>query len=79
MRQDFLIGQDVRGQDLYMTDFQKDFGVLRRCKKLTAEGRKLKKISKYYKSSKAAQNYAVKLISKDKENGIKTLLVEEAC
>ena len=50
MRQDFLIGQDVRGQNLYMTDFQKDFGVLRRCKKLTAEGRKLKKISKYYKN-----------------------------
>lgn len=37
------------------------------------------KISKYYKSSKAAGNYAVKLIRKDKENGIKTLLVEEVC
>ena len=50
MRQDFLIGQDIRGENLFMSDFQKDFGVLRRCKKLTPEGRKLKKISKYYKN-----------------------------
>lgn len=37
------------------------------------------KISKYYKSSKAAQNYAIKLIRKDKESGVKTLLVQDAC
>ena len=37
------------------------------------------KISKYYKSSKSAQNHAVKLIRKDMESGIKTLLIEEAC
>jgi len=68
MRQDFLIGQDVRGQNLYMTDFQKDFGVLRRCKKLTAEGRKLKKISKYYKNHETKTSEFYKKIQEDKKD-----------
>lgn len=67
MRQDFLIGQDVRGQDLYMTDFKKDFGVLRRCKKLTAEGRKLKKISKYYKNHEVRTPEFYNKIQEDKK------------
>lgn len=66
MFQDFLIGQDVRGQNLYMTDFQKDFGVLRRCKKLTAEGRKLKKISKYYKNHEVRTPEFYNKIQEDK-------------
>lgn len=68
MRQDFLIGQDIRGENLFMSDFQKDFGVLRRCKKLTQEGRKLKKISKYYKNHEVKTPDFYHKIQEDKKD-----------
>ena len=37
------------------------------------------KISKYYKSVSSAENFAVKLINKEKAKGINVLLVQESC
>jgi hypothetical protein len=51
IQEEILIGMDVRGQDIFLKDFRRDAGVLKRCKKLTPQGRELKRISKFYRSN----------------------------
>jgi len=54
--EEIIIGRDVRGNSIYMTDFRKSFSVLKRCKKLTPAGRELIKQNKFYRNNERRFN-----------------------
>lgn len=56
IQEDSIIGMDVKGNSIYLQDFRKNFGVLRRCKKLTPEGRALVKRTKFYRNNERRFN-----------------------
>ena len=62
-----IIGIDRRGQNIYMSDFKKNYAELWRCKKLTPAGQRLAKATRYYKNHEVRRPDFYKKIQEDKK------------
>ena len=61
-----IIGIDGRGQNIFMSDFKKNYAELRKCKKLTREGYRLAKTTRYYKNHETRSSDFYHKIKEDK-------------